>query len=105
MKKILLVLLILTGCKKNPEILSVEVYSVDELIEMPYRLDPDRFFYNFLEDKELRKRKISDTDSTTYVANIIKNMKPDLTRKSVDTRAVLLVKYPTHTDTICGNSA
>ena len=105
MKKLLLVLLILTDCKNEPEIISVEVYSVSHLIESPVSLRAKQFFSTFSGDKDLKRRTISSIDSIEYVAEVLKKMKPDSTCTALDARAVLLVNYTTYTDTVGGNYA
>ena len=104
MKKLILILLILINCKEKAKILSVEVCSVSDLIETPFSLKPERFFYNFEEGHELKRRTITSDDSIVYVTNILTKMKADPEWASCDTRAVLLIKYATHTDTISGNA-
>ena len=101
MNKIYLILLIaLCGCQAKRNVLSIEIYSVEADIETPYRIKCSDFHKSF--QNEISKRKISEAIAIESLVSILNslNKKEDC---SVDTRALLLLKYKDFTDTICAN--
>lgn len=100
MNKVCLILLIaLSGCQAKRNVLSVEIYSVEVDIETPYRIKCSDFSKSF--QNEISKRKISEENAIEYLVSILDSSnKEDC---SVDTRAILLLKFKDFTDTICAN--
>jgi hypothetical protein len=89
-------------CKDPQKLTSIEVYSILHTISTPRSMHAIDVI-NWREKEFWSSRSITSADSMSIVMQMIEDLKDDFSCTDTDARAVLLLHFESHTDTLKGN--
>jgi hypothetical protein len=91
-------------CENRQRLTSIEVYSILHTISTPRNMHAIDVI-NWREKEFWSSRSITSADSVSIVMQMIEDLKGDSNCTDTDARAVLLLHFESHTDTLEGDYA
>lgn len=102
MIRLLIATLLLFGFHTKPGLPTIEIYSVDMNIHTRSRVDCSKFHQSF-EKRKIKRKIVYKEDEIRDLISELETLEVYSGRNATDTRAVLLINYPDHAETICAD--